>query len=430
MSGKTKSFLKMNKKPNIILITIDCLRADHCGWLNPENKHLTPFLNSLAEKSAIFTNVYATGPYTKLAFPGILTGTYPLDFIKFNPKTFPDITKRPYLPKILQDNGYFTIAVHDNPFLSAFFGYDRGFNIFKDLGMANYESKVTETFYLNKKFNFQDIKNIIFKKLGKNNYYQKIKKFIISRLPWIKKLFIFMTSPIITPRTKIFPFDNPAKNINKAILAETNFFQEPLFIWAHYMDLHEPYILPPLQENIISSILSDKDLEILKNSPEKTFWPYRGLLKNNYDLLKKFYQLNLIYLDQQLKILFDYLKILSKNSIIIITADHGEEFMEHGNWGHIITPKNNKLFKELLNVPLLIKIPNKKAEKIQTTFSASQLPATILESVNILPEKNMEPGFFSKKSARIFAESMVNIFSFFGGAIRKISLQKIDIKNL
>ena len=120
----------MENKPNIILITIDCLRADYCGWLNPEHRSLTPFLNKLAEESLVFTNAYATGPTTYLAFPGILTGTYSFDFEKWDKKNFPGLDQRPYLPKILKNNGYFSIAINDNAYLSSFFGYDEGFNVF------------------------------------------------------------------------------------------------------------------------------------------------------------------------------------------------------------------------------------------------------------------------------------------------------------
>lgn len=122
------------KKQNIILITIDSLRADYCGWLNELRKDLTPNLNKLADDSFVFINAYSTGPSTPFSFPAIFSGTYPFSFHKWDKKNFPGLEQRPSLSKQLEDSGYYTVAVHDNPYLSSFYGYDIGFSDFYYLG--------------------------------------------------------------------------------------------------------------------------------------------------------------------------------------------------------------------------------------------------------------------------------------------------------
>jgi len=69
----------MAKKPNIILITIDSLRARHLGFMGYK-KNISPNLDRLAEKSIVFTQAYVVGPNSSHSFPSLLTSTYPLDY--------------------------------------------------------------------------------------------------------------------------------------------------------------------------------------------------------------------------------------------------------------------------------------------------------------------------------------------------------------
>ena len=62
---------------NVLLITIDCLRADHVGFMGYD-RPATPNLDRLAAESVAFENAFATGPRTAESFPGILASAYPL----------------------------------------------------------------------------------------------------------------------------------------------------------------------------------------------------------------------------------------------------------------------------------------------------------------------------------------------------------------
>ena len=67
----------MNKKPNVMLITIDCLRADHVSCLGYV-KNTTPNVDNFAKNGIIFKQAIANGSSTPASFPSILTSTYPL----------------------------------------------------------------------------------------------------------------------------------------------------------------------------------------------------------------------------------------------------------------------------------------------------------------------------------------------------------------
>jgi arylsulfatase A-like enzyme len=394
----------MAKKPNVILITIDCLRADYCGWLNPNKKELTPFLNSLAKECIVFTNTYATGPRTSLSFPGILTGTYPLSFNGWDKKNFPGLEQRPYLPEILYNNGYFTIAVHDNPYLSAFFGYDRGFDIFKDLKEKSKKWFFSMEERTKPNFLCFCIK-WCFHKLNRYKWYNHFRNYFFRRFP---KVFNFLKKILIQNRKskpkKLFPI-TPAQIINKFVLEEMRFSQALWFLWIHYMELHEPYF--PAKKILLPSNISKRDLE-KANIQYMDFVSYQNLKEENFELIKKLYQLNIKYLDQQISQLFRKLKDKIRNSIIVITADHGQEFGEHGGAGHTSKKTDDsKLYKEVLHVPLMIIIPDKDSRIINDIVTSAQIPATILEIVGIKPPLEMQPSLFSENKIKVFSETLL-----------------------
>jgi len=66
-------------RKNVILITIDCLRADHLSCYGYKRK-TTPFIDFLASKGVRFENAFANGPFTVASFLSILASAYPLDF--------------------------------------------------------------------------------------------------------------------------------------------------------------------------------------------------------------------------------------------------------------------------------------------------------------------------------------------------------------
>lgn len=405
----------MNKKPNIILITIDCLRADYCGWLNPEHKELTPFLNKFAKESIVFSQAYATGPNTPLAFPGILSGTYPSNFAKLSPEPFPGLGQRPYLPKILQDNGYFTMAAQNNLFISSYFGYDQGFNIFKDLGLKEHNAFKNP---ISTKKREKELSSV--EKLNRGGIFNFIKRFFYEKIINLYDFLEFITPKILPIKPRYLFFTSTAEEINESIMENVGLFKKPLFLWVHYMDVHEPYFLHNIPGKTDLSILSKKEAEQISTNKNKLFSSKWGLAKGKYELLKKFYQLNIKYLDGQIEFLFSHLKKELENSIVVIVADHGEEFNEHNDWGHVPSIKNNKLYKELLHVPLLIRMPNRKSLTINGVRSCAQIPATILELAGLQIHPEMEKSLFNKKKFEAYSETVVPVLAMFNRVQIKI----------
>ena len=117
------------KKRSLVLVTVDCLRADHVGFQG-YSRPVTPNLDALAANSVIFSNAIVAGAPTYFSFPAILASRYPLalgrDVLGIAPH-------ESTLATVLHDAGYATAAfLAGNPYLSRRYGYDQGFDSFQD----------------------------------------------------------------------------------------------------------------------------------------------------------------------------------------------------------------------------------------------------------------------------------------------------------
>ena len=118
--------------PNVILITLDTVRADRMGFLGSK-LGLTPQLDALASQSVVFEHAYSQAPITPVSHATILTGTYPQyhGIRNFGDRLPPSV---PFLPDILHSQGYHTgafvgsiILDPKNGFAS---GFERGFDVY------------------------------------------------------------------------------------------------------------------------------------------------------------------------------------------------------------------------------------------------------------------------------------------------------------
>src|SRR5712672_944727 len=106
----------MQASKSIVLITVDCLRADHVGFMGYQ-RPTTPFLDSLARESFVFSNAIVAGAPTYYSLPAILASRYPLalgrDVLGLAPEELS-------LTSVLKQAGYATASFSaDNPFISS-----------------------------------------------------------------------------------------------------------------------------------------------------------------------------------------------------------------------------------------------------------------------------------------------------------------------
>lgn len=119
-------------RPNILLITLDTVRADRMGFLG-STRGLTPALDAFAREATVFTRAYAQAPITTVSHATILSGTYPpFHGVRDFGAPLPD--RVPYLPDIAHHAGYQTAAFVGSlildPVAGTAPGFDRGFDVY------------------------------------------------------------------------------------------------------------------------------------------------------------------------------------------------------------------------------------------------------------------------------------------------------------
>lgn len=360
---------------NIVLITIDSLRTDHMSCYGYHRK-TTPNMDNFSKESILFTNAFANGHNTSTSFPAILSSTYPLMYQDCTSHYFKPLSReRVMIAEILNQNKFLTAASHSTPLLARYYGYHRGFDIFQDLGASEIrDEKIARARTLKKKgfINFTRLalkqifkKNFIFKKNLKNMLNRKKSERSYIKLPYQR-----------------------AEVINEAVFSWFKMNQRKFFLWVHYMDPHYPYIPPVNYMNKFSSNTPDvHELQKLWKHASMSLTP-EGISDKEIDKMLDLYDAEIYYLDYNIKLLFDMLKInkLYDKTMIIITADHGEEFKEHGGFSHW-----PKFYDELIHVPLIIKLPYENEGRIiEDIVQHIDISPTILGYFKIKIPKNYQ----------------------------------------
>jgi arylsulfatase A-like enzyme len=154
----------------------------------------------------------------------------------------------------------------------------------------------------------------------------------------------------------------------------------PFFLWVHYMDVHEPYMPEKQYVDMVDpsiTISQDEMYEMFENT----------LLKRDVSdpakvsLLKRLYDVHVREVDGYLEAFFKSLEAsgVLKDTAVIITSDHGDEFNEHGGLSH-----DDKLYSELIDVPLLVYGAGETGTCAEVVSSVD-IPPTILNLFGLKP---------------------------------------------
>lgn len=302
-----------SRHPNIVLIVIDTLRADHLGCYGYE-RNTSPSMDSVSENGIVFLNTRGQASWTLPAVSSIFTGLNSREHGagRRGNAVMAMNYDVPTIPLLLKRQGYVTKGIFNVFLLSEQFGFNKGYDSFSCdwLGHGRAGLSVDEG------------------------------------IEWISTL------------------DGT----------------EPFFLSLHLFDPHDPYDPPaPFDEYFTPS-----------GSEGTTWWPALadGSLDRsdeNLEHLKGLYDGEIAWTDAQLERLFSHLRSAgyADNTVIIITSDHGEEFLEHGSVGHGYT-----MHREILHIPLIISGPGIPSGATDSLLrSQTDILPTILElSSSEIPE--------------------------------------------
>jgi arylsulfatase A-like enzyme len=271
-------------RPSVLLICIDSLRADHLGCYG-YSRSTSPTLDSLASRGCLFSRAIAQSSWTLPSHASLFTSLY----VKSHGVDSGRTALRPdadTLAEILRRNGYLTAAFVTAPTLTPQFGLAQGFDL--------YDARCS----------------------GRD------------------------AAEIYGDRT------NPCVH-RGAVQWLRRWGNAPFFIFLHYWDVHFDYNPPAPYDTLFDpeyrGTFDGKDfLEDDRIRP--------GLPARDLEHLVALYDGEIAHTDRYLGMLFAEIRRLGlgANTHVIVTSDHGDEFLEHGAKGH-----GHTLFQELIHVPLI-----------------------------------------------------------------------------
>lgn len=261
-------FRKQEEQPNIILISIDTLRADHLGCYGYQ-RETSPHIDALSSEGVTFMNTYASSPWTLPSHMSLLTSLHGVNHqVQYeNDSMDPSI---PTLADVLRVNRFYCAALTGGGFVSAKYGFSKGFNSYSDEGGVLRQDSAEHLYHAAARWLEREKDKVFF-------------------------LFLHTFQPH-SPYACPYPYKS--------------MFLEEDSRWTH-LDLMSylggmPGIFKVLPEKERQNIIGLYDGEI-RYTDEMLIGPLIATLK---DLG-----------------LYD-------RTMIIFTSDHGEEFFDHRGWGH------------------------------------------------------------------------------------------------
>jgi arylsulfatase A-like enzyme len=278
---------------NIVVISVDTLRADRLGAYGYARRPTSPRLDELAARMVRFEWAISQAPWTRPSHLALFTGRYPV------PRN--DTNLRP-ISELLWHEGYRTLAITGGGQVDSRFGFDRGFESYR---MAD----------------------------------------------WLR-----------APEMVFASVGDPGG--------------APFFLFLHTFEVHEPYTDRRFVDGMPAGRVGS---EFTKDFVQTT---RPGLTAEEKELASALYDGDIAFTDQQLGAFFDAAERAGwlDDTIFVLTSDHGEQFWEHGAWGH-----GQSLYDHQLHVPLLVHLPPALAAARSLTVGPGAVIGDQVQLVDLVP---------------------------------------------
>jgi arylsulfatase A-like enzyme len=310
---------------NLILVCLDTLRWDHLGCYGYD-RPVTPFMDSLAEEYILFEQIYSHAPYTPISHASLFTAMVPP---VHGMRDEQDRISRsiPMLAEILADEGAATASFNNGGFVSHEFGFHRGFDLFCEvdpLGDRCFDSQ----------------------------------GFTKNRLA-----------------------DGSAGSFDEALSWIEGMKERPFFMFLHTFMIHE--YLPPADLAAQFNVGCKSGLEPGRDALSRIAVSHvekHGLSDEDLRFFINMYDATIRAGDDMVAELIAHLEKngLMDDTIVVITSDHGEEFLEHGSVKH-----TKSVYEELIRIPLILCVPGMEPCRIAARASHVDVMPTLLELLEI-----------------------------------------------
>jgi len=356
---------RKDRRPNIIFITVDTLRADHLGCYG-YRLGTSPHIDAFAREGLLFKRCLSHAPVTGSSLISLLSGYLPTE-TKVYGNMFPPVEGLQTLAERLHQAGYFTAAVVSNFILRKNSGYEQGFEVYDD-EMQEWEL--------------------------------------------VRK----------------FPERVAEKTAHSALQVLKRKPDRPVFLWVHFQDPHGPYTPPRASARLFYDssrqvrVLEAKDEAMSDNwSGYKSIPLYQRLgHQRDYNYYLANYDGEIHYLDQGVHRVLEALKRMKMfdNSFILFSADHGESLGEHDYF----FCHGENLYQELIHVPLIIRFGDQLRGSVDNFVQHIDVVPTVLNVVgasnrpnfrghDLLTDRDTVRGIFSSMkrhgTSDVFKHSLV-----------------------
>jgi arylsulfatase len=318
---------------NVVLVTFDSLRADHCSYTG-YRRDTTPNLDAMAAEGLTFENAVAPASRTNPSMAATFTG---------EPMVFRDAVSDPAvatrhterhgtIAESMADRGYTTGAFNPNAYASRYYGFDRGFDDFEDF-----------------LFSTDRYRTVFEKHLAESGLYGTLRNV----RNFVRREEVFRT------------WDSYIDDVETWVRNR----EDPFFLWLFSLEPHFPYLAPrgyrhdsTLLEQyyynwVANRLIDDQDPDVADRT---------------WQQLVDLYDDSIRYADALLGELRD--RLAEFDPVFVVFADHGESFGEHGLYGHFYPT----VYEENLDVPLVVSGVEADTT-VDAPFPLTELPRVVTD---------------------------------------------------
>ena len=307
--------------PSVVLIVVDTLRADHLG-LYGYDRPTSPTLDAWAAEGRVFEHAFAPSPWTLPSFASLYTGRWPL----------------------VHQAGRTLGVADDEDFVTP--------------GIVEYLPTVTETLQA-----------------------AGMRTMAVANNPYLSPAFGMARGFDVydfDPEAEADPHRSASDTVHRALELVDEVAGQPFFLVVHFFEPHMTYSAPPPFRDTFTASVSGSTFTL----PITTLHGLHldTLSVEDWAFVTAAYDEEIAYTDQQLGVLRDGLAArgLLDTSVVIFTADHGEELFEHGDFEHA-----HALWQEIVHVPLVVWGPGVVPGRDTTPVSLVDIAPTVLDAVDL-----------------------------------------------
>ncbi|MGA7668813.1 MAG: sulfatase [Nitrolancea sp.] len=321
------------RKPNILLVVLDCARADHCSVYG-HGRPTTPVLERLAAEGTVFEQAISPAGWSLPAHASLFTGLFPSRHGADDQHQYLD-GDVPTVPLTLAKEGYRTIGICGNPWVSRETGLVRG---------------------------FQHVDTLMPIQPGHGSRVRQA----ASRAMRKARLFAENGGDVSGDWATI-----KANQWLRRLRAQT----QPFFMFVHFNEPHTPHELPLRHRTRFTSDLADKrTVAAVTQDVNEIIAGAVTWDDHDFRLYSAMYDAGIAYADARVGNIVATLRDLNllDDTLIAVTADHGEALGEHGLLGH-----KCDLYESLIHVPLVVRFPN--------AFSPGSREPRLVQTLDLAP---------------------------------------------